>query len=189
MNDTKRVLIKISAILSIINAVAYLISAIVSFSSINEIAAATQAGVGYVESSIDITATVLVVAGVVMLIFAILSMIGGIFLLKCNSQNKLYIPGAVLTIIGAGGLSLSAILLYVSFAIKDDPGVMVTPSQQQNLTEQNLSEEKPISNEEKQKAKDAKLKSQMEILRNMKDKGEITQEEFKQLMFELLKKY
>ncbi len=68
--------------------------------------------------------------------------------------------------------------MYIAFALKDEPDVYAQPNtidvQPQPAQKSNISDEQ--------------IKSQMDVLREMKERGEISNEEFKEMMFELIKK-
>ena len=148
MNQTKQTLIRVSAIISIIEGASTFLYSLVSLSAFS--------GVGYV------------LLGVFSLLLGVCGVAGGALLLSNKGDRRSYIAGCTLVIIGAGGLSICAILLYIAFSIQDKPYVVVQP--------------------EPQPQNDAKIKEKMELLRQMRANGEITEEEFKQMMFELIKK-
>ena len=191
MNSTKQTLIKIAAILSIIEAIGLIISAVfVAFGfgiigEINDAIQSVEPGNGAYEPAIVLTKDMLIFLIVIMAIFAILALTGGILLLKSVSdpakfaeKRGKYVGGAVCTIIAACGFSIAAILLYISFGLKDEA---YEPSQKNG----EFVEVKP---EQTSSMSDEQIKSQMEVLREMKERGEITNEEFKEMMFELIKK-
>lgn len=191
MNRTKQILIKISGILSILEAVGLIIATIVTafgfgyIGVINDGLNQIDPGNGAWEPAVNLTAGVLVFIVIIEVIFATLALVGGILLLKSVSdpnmfKNKkgLYTGGAICTIIASGAIGLSAILLYISFALRDEPEVYAQP---------NTIDVQP-GQSQKSNMSDEQIKSQMDVLREMKERGEISNEEFKEMMFELIKK-
>ncbi len=174
MGSTKQTLRKISAILSIIDSVGMFIAGIFLLSSFGYFGMSST-GTGQVINSYNLSKTAIILMGVMLLILAICSLTGGILLIK-NKNRTQYAWGATLTIIGSGFVSLAAILLYISMALVDREYYYV---QEPPLTSERKSEEK---------MDDERLKRQIEVLRQMRLRGEITNDEFKEMMFELIKK-
>ena len=193
MNNAKRTLIKISGILAIIEAVGLFLSSIMfilgsSFmiellKSLQE--GATESGwdVSGTAAPTDIGVGIIIAIGIILLLFAVFALTGGILLLqsvsvpeKFTAKRKRFITGSVFTIIATGVVSIAAILLYVAFALKDEAPAQTAPAAQ------TVVDVKPESSNQ------APIKGQMEALREMRDKGEITEEEFKQMMLDLIKK-
>ena len=187
MNSTKINLIKASGILSIIGGVFTLVMSALSVFNTDYLGRVIS-GYGYMSYSagyaISITLCVLE------MLLGICSITGGSLLLKFISpknQNstkriKYYKCGCGLTIAGALGLSLATILLYISFGMKE-----TTANAYFNDSEVNSIQSNPATNAQQQQ-QDEHIKKQIEILRDMKAKGEISDEEFKAIMFDIIKK-
>lgn len=187
MNSTKTNLIKSSGILSIIGGFFTLVMSVLSVFNTDYLGRVIS-GYGYVSYSagyaISITLCVLEI------LLGICSMLGGLFLIKfllpkyqnSTKRIKYYKWGCGLTIAGALGLSLATILLYISFGMKE-----TTANAYFNDSEVNSIQSNPATNAQQQQ-QDENIKKQIEILRDMKAKGEITDEEFKTIMFDIIKK-
>ena len=187
MSSTKKTLIKASAIFSIISGVIVLLSVIVMISNFSYLGNLVT-GYGNVSSSTAYALNIVLISFETIL--AICSITGGSLLLKFISPKNqkspklasFYKAGCVLVIIGAMGLSLSALLLYISFGMKE-----TTANAYFNDSEVNSIQSNPATNAQQQQ-QDENIKKQIEILRDMKAKGEITDEEFKAIMFDIIKK-
>lgn len=191
MNNTKQVLIKISAILSIVEAVSLIIATIVTcfgfgyIGVINDALQQVEPGQGMIEPAITVTTGMLVLIIVLEVVFAALALTGGILLLKSISdpykfaeRKSKFMAGAICTIIASCAVSIASILLYITFTLPDETQIS-SPSSTIDVRP-TQSEKSNLSNEQ--------IKTQMDILREMKERGEISNEEFKEMMFDLIKK-
>lgn len=134
-----------------------------------------------VTADIAVLTNMIIAMGIVMFLLAIVNLVGGILLLCSVSSDKIeqrkgmFITGAVFTIIGSGAVGVSAILLYIAFALSDDPKPEVVPAPS-------------VQPQPKVEDGNEKIKNKLEILREMKQKGEITEQEFHDMVLDLLKK-
>ena len=89
---------------------------------------------------------------------------------KFESRRGLYVTGAVFTIL-SGPISLPSILYYVNFAIKDQIAIQQSPAQ---------------PSESKNDYDD--IEKKIKLLRELKDREEITKEEFRKRLSDMLDK-
>ena len=179
MNDTKRMLIKFSAIFGIIDSIAYFITAINIFLNVGYFGD-TKTGSGNIQgffnfSELDffILAGSLIVLGVFSLVGAVLLFISISDPVLFSQKKGIYISGCIFNIIGGTLLSLSNIFLYISFAFK---------------TVNNGSEEEFDPHKQNDSNDSLQLKEKIENLRKLKDNGEISEQEFTKKLFEILNK-
>ncbi len=92
------------------------------------------------------------------------------FSIANNQLNqKLYIAGAIFTIL-AGVISIPSILIYVSFGIKDIDNTTTSNENKNNSNEVDSIERK------------------IKLLRDLKNRKEISEEEFKRLLSDIIEK-
>ena len=181
MDKTKRTLILISGILSLIAGGGLLIALIVIATLgfpiyVNGVAVAGE--------SWEVSKTIFIV---VFSIEIILYSLAGTLLL-CSIANKgekfeqnkaMFRTGAVLTII-CGITSISAILLYIVFANDRSGGELISSNTSNGTV-------KEVDNNQVQQAKsDDELSKKIAQLRKLKEEGVITDEEFKALLKKLI---
>ncbi len=205
MNHAKKTLIKISGILANLESVELFISSIMFIlgsSFMVELLKAFQEGFeeNGIGTTIDADPTgvgvaIIIVIGVVLLAFAVFALTGGILLLqsvsdpnKFAAKRKRFITGSVFTIITTTPVSIASILLYVAFGLKDPVAAPAAPAPAQAESEQNVVDVKPEEPQAQTNSNSGQIKTQMEILREMKERGEISNDEFKQMMLDLIKK-
>lgn len=182
MNSTKRALIRASAIFAIISGVSSLLGFIIELCDFGYIGS-TSTGSGYLDGQ---TIQMIYIA-VLVLEFAlgICSLAGGVLLLKfCagNTKNPVarYKAGCALVIIGGLGLGLQSILLYIAFATS---GQRFEPE----FNEEKLHDDSYSQYGDGAGRESKSMESQLKILRDMKARGEITDEEFKKVMFDIIR--
>lgn len=181
MGSNKQLLIKISAIISIISSIGMLLSGITLLTDVGYFGQALT-GPGVADSNLNIGKGYIIGMGVAFILLSVSALVGGILLLKSlpfagktQKRRNMYITGCVFTIIGGLGLSLATIFLYVSFAFASS-----------NIEQSSQPQNDAMSNSGYNS--EDKLKHQLDALRSMRERGEITDEEFKKLMLELIKK-
>lgn len=182
MNKTKRTLLLISGILSLVEAGIILIllfnlNALLeyTFQSMKEVAVSGQISYEqFTEQEMQFIKTFLTI---LFSIYTLFTLLAGIFTLvsisdpqRFISRRGLYITGAVFTIL-SGPISISSILYYISFAIKE-----------QQLCQGNIQQETKPDNDYDQ------LERKIKLLRNLKEREEITPEEFRKRLTEMLDK-
>ncbi len=120
------------------------------------------------------------IIGYVCLAFGLSAFLGGFLLFislifyKSKSFKKLLIFASFFTIVGGAVLNLNALMLYLAISSNDDKGFTFEKSK-------NKIEEKKqavVSGE--------KLREQIVLLRKLRDEGEITDEEFRYMLSELI---
>ena len=182
MNKTKRTLLLVSGILSLVETFVLLIL-IFSINSlldnvvktIEETSISTQMPYEQItEQELQFIKTFL---KSLMIIYAFFTTLAGIFTLisisnpeKFESRRGLYVTGAVFTIL-SGPISLPSILYYVNFAIKDQIAIQQSPAQ-------------PSESKNDYDGIEKKIK----LLRELKDREEITKEEFRKRLSDMLDK-
>ena len=182
MNKTKRTLLLISGILSLVEAGIILILLFnlnsllnYAFKSMEQAFSAGQLPYEQItEQEMQFVKTFLTI---LFAIFTLFMLLAGIFTLvsvsdpqRFISRRGLYITGAVFTIL-SGPISISSILYYISFAIKE-----------QQLSQVNIQQKTKPDNDYDQ------LERKIKLLRNLKEREEITPEEFRKRLTEMLDK-
>lgn len=175
MNKTKRTLLMVSGILSLVEAAVFVIM-LFSINSLldrifqmaqDAVAVGAQGFEGLTEAELGLVKNFLTVMFVV---FAVTTTLAGIFTLvsisdpkKFQKKRGLYIAGAVFTIL-SGFLSISSILYYIAFTFKD--------------------------NEESEPAQpnEYDIERKVKLLRELKEREEITPEEFRKRLSDMLDK-
>ena len=186
MNNAKKTLLMVSGILSLIEGAGLILLTAFLESFLNGIIDTVVAtDPALTEQDIElIREQFQVMQGafqVILAIFAVIVVLAGIFtLIAVSDPNKferrkgLYVTGAVLTIL-AGPISISAILYYVSFALPDARNKQLPTPQ--------------IVDIQKDQTKNyAALKDDIQVLRQLKEDGIITEEEFKKKIMDMLDK-
>lgn len=183
MNKTKRTLLMVSGILSLVEAGILLIFLFSLntmldslFNSMQEIATSGQLPYEQLtEQELQFMKTFLTI---LVCVYAIFTTLAGIFTLsaisdpvKFQTRRGLYITGAVFTIL-SGPISVSSILFYISFAIKEQTPISNSTTA---ITQQ------PTNNYDD-------IERKIKLLRNLKEREEITQEEFRRRLTEMLDK-
>lgn len=182
MNSTKNNLVKASAIFAIISGVLSLVSFIFELCDFGYIGE-TVTGSGYLDGQIIQTVSIIIL--VLEFVTGLCSLAGGVLLLKSRMQNannsqKCYKVGCALTIIGGMGLGLQSILLYIAFATANQR--FEPEFHEEKLNDNSYAyTERPLSHENEN------IERQIKILRDMKAHGEITDEEFKKYMFDIIR--
>ena len=134
-------------------------------------------------------------------IFGLLSTLGGVFLLvsvkdpdKFAARKNLYWAGVIITILMGGLITFPSILLYVSLGFSDNEPAKPIANTNSAATGTSVnvgnipvyqSQHEVVQQPVQQNRTDMEIK--IDIIRDMKAKGEITEEEYKSLMFRLLK--
>lgn len=186
MNNAKKTLLMVSGILSLIEGAGLILLTAFLGSFLNAIIDTVVAtDPALTEQDIElIREQFQVMQGafqVILAIFAVIVVLAGIFtLIAVSDPNKferrkgLYVTGAVLTIL-AGPLSIPSILYYISFGLSNAPK-NEQPKQQ------------TIEMQEEQTKNYAALKDDIQVLRQLKEDGIITEEEFKKKIMNMLDK-
>lgn len=178
MNKTKRTLLLVSGILSFVGTFVLLIL-IFSINSLldNVVRTIEETSMPYEQITEQELQFIKTFLKSLMIIYAFFTTLAGIFTLisisnpeKFESRRGLYVTGAVFTIL-SGPISLPSILYYVNFAIKDQIAIQQSPAQ-------------PSENKNDYDDIEKKIK----LLRELKDREEITKEEFRKRLSDLLDK-
>ena len=188
MNQTKKTLVRVSGIFAIIDAVTLFISGVTLVTSTGYFGKALT-GLGMAVADINIAREVFIAMGAVFIVLSICSLAGGIILIKKTSPDKpfetssgAYKWGCALTIIGGMLLSIAAILLYISFAFKN------TTARELRSGEFNEAVLKydPIYDDAIETDED--VKKRLEVLRKMKQNGSLTDDECREMLFDIIDK-
>ncbi len=181
MNHSKRGLILASGIIVLVSAFISLLSGIIMF-----VASSYEEIIDY-EYSVSIVDPGMIAAGVISLLMAAFAIIGGVLLIvsvangnEFKNRQALFISGAVFTIIATGVVSVAAILLYIAFGLRN---VEKRPA----CETQNAQPRHVIVPASSKKYTPEQMKEYVGMLRDMKDKGEISIVEYRELVFELIK--
>lgn len=178
MNKTKRTLLLVSGILSLVETFVLLIL-IFSINSLldNVVKTIEEISMPYEQITEQELQFIKTFLKSLMIIYAFFTTLAGIFTLisisnpeKFESRRGLYVTGAVFTIL-SGPISLPSILYYVNFAIKDQIAIQQSPAQ---------------PSESKNDYDD--IEKKIKLLRELKDREEITKEEFRKRLSDLLDK-
>lgn len=175
MNKTKRNLIMAGAIVNLISTALSLTFSIIAYVNPNWYNA--YAGVSYVLTySVSLVYCILSfgvgIAGSIMLLYSIREK-GKHF----RTSQGLYIAGFVIVVLCGG--TISWVLLFISLFI---PDVVVMNTKSEIKQEEKEEEKKEQIKEQQLEEK----KQKIEELKKMRDNGEITEEEYKEKLFELL---
>lgn len=182
MNSTKSNLIKASAIFAMISGLSSMVSGFFEVFGMGYVGA-TLTGTGAYNGQ-NLQAIMIAIA-VIEIVLGMCSLFGGILLLKSRKDASVvslrrYKAGCTLVIIGGCGLGLQSILLYIAFATK---GSTFEPEFNDQAIEDDV---KPTSTSQPSESKNA-TEHQIKLLREMRDRGEISSEEFKEIMFDIIK--
>ena len=187
MNKTKRTLLLISGILSLVEAGIILILLFnlnsllnYAFKSMEQAFSTGQLPYEQItEQEMQFVKTFLTI---LFAIFTLFMLLAGIFTLvsisdpqRFISRRGLYITGAVFTIL-SGPISISSILYYISFAIKEPLPNQISASLE-NITDDSSANDNLDQ-----------LERKIKLLRNLKEREEITPEEFRKRLSDLLDK-
>lgn len=184
MNSTKSNLVKASAILAIISGISSLLSFIFEICDFGYVGE-TLTGSGYFDGQ---TTRAIVIAILVFdLVLGLCSLAGGVMLLKWRKQNSmssstLYKVGCGLVIAGGLGLGLQSILLYIAFASN---GQRFDPEFHEDTLNENGEHATYVQTSSRHESDS--IERQIKLLREMKERGEISDDEFKQMMFDLIR--
>ena len=122
------------------------------------------------------------------IILGIFSIIGGSLLINVTNSNKVfqtstkYKTGCAFTIIGGGLMSIACILLYISFFYKNQP------SNELRSGEFNSKAIYYDYGDDKSEQVDDSIKNKVSLLRELKNKGEINDQEFRDMLMDLIKR-
>lgn len=182
MNSTKSNLIKASAIFALISGVGNVLSAIFDLCDIGYVGE-TLTGFGSFDG--ELVRLIVIWVSIIELVLGLCSFVGGILLLKSRSQkvsnsSGLYKGGCALVIVGGLGLGLQSILLYIAFASN---GQRFEPE----FNDGYLNENSTSINQHPCDYKMCNVEEQIKLLRDMKQRGEISDDEFKKEMFDIIK--
>lgn len=186
MNSTKSNLVKASAIFAIISGVSSLLSFILELCDFGYVGE-TLTGSGYFDG--QTVRTLAIVILVFELIMGMCSLAGGVMLLKSRRQNspassKYYKVGCGLVIAGGLGLGLQSILLYIAFASN---GQRFEAEFHEDELNDNVSQNDRTYVQTSSRQASDSVERQIKLLREMKERGEITDDEFKQMMFDIIR--
>ena len=204
MNNSKKSLILAAGIIEMIGAVLMLFSAVL-FLTLNVEVFEEIFLKGYIESGIEVNAAAFKLALIILSAVEFVAYtISSILLLSSVRSNgtffkdskKLFIAGFVITIILSGAISLPSILLYCTFIYKDEINtgkkIIEMPKQVVSETEGGKSGiTRTIIGYKSLKDRgvitDAEYKGMViRYLRELKESGTITQEQFDQLLTKLI---
>ena len=189
MNQTKATLVKVSAIFAIIDAIGCIFAGIILATTTGYFGEALT-GMGMAIPNINISREAFIAMGVVIAIMGVLSLIGGILLLQVTGANKVfqtssakYKAGCALTIIGGGLVSIACLLLYISFCYKNTPSSELRSGEFNNEAIVYDYGDGSSAHES-----DEAVKRKIDVLRQLKNKGEINDQEFKDMLIEIIKR-
>ena len=189
MNQTKATLVKVSAIFAIIDAIGCIFAGIILATTTGYFGEALT-GMGMAIPNINIPREAFIAMGVVIAIMGVLSLIGGILLLQVTGANKVfqtssgkYKAGCALTIIGGGLVSIACLLLYISFCYKNVPSGELRSGEFNNEAIVYDYGDGSSAHES-----DEAVKRKINVLRQLKNKGEINDQEFKDMLIEIIKR-
>lgn len=189
MNQTKATLVKVSAIFAIIDAIGCIFAGIILATTTGYFGEALT-GMGMAIPGINIPREAFIAMGVVIAIMGVLSLIGGVLLLQVTGANKIfqtssgkYKAGCALTIIGGGLVSIACLLLYISFCYKNVPSSELRSGEFNN--EAMVYDYGDVSSAHES---DEAVKRKINVLRQLKNKGEISDQEFKDMLIEIIKR-
>lgn len=189
MNQTKATLVKVSAIFAIIDAIGCIFAGIILATTTGYFGEALT-GMGMAIPNINIPREAFIAMGVVIAIMGVLSLIGGILLLQVTGANKVfqtssgkYKAGCALTIIGGGLVSIACLLLYISFFYKNVPSSELRSGEFNNEAIVYDYGDGSSAHES-----DEAVKRKIDVLRQLKNKGEINDQEFKDMLIEIIKR-
>lgn len=172
MNSTRSNLVKISAIIAILSGALSVPLGIMGLLDMGYYGQ-TLTGLGYFNAKE--VYIINYISNIVAIVLGACSFIGAIILLKTrnyqsDSAHKFYKFGCGLVIFGGLGLGLQSIFLYAAFASqKNDYGY--APKTSKSMAQNNY---------------DNSFESRLRWLRDMRDRGEINEEEYSERMFDII---
>lgn len=193
MNPTKRTLIVAAGIFNLISAAIGIIGIILACTQIETLAQILQSG-GATLTKAEITLIYSLALGVSIGELALGVIAGSLLLISTRNKgihfekNKwVFWAGFILTVI-MGFTSIAAILLYISFGY-NNYAVSEFKEERANRTysdyDGTVFEETPAGNFSASANKEEGIKSKIDQLRELRDNGEITEEEFKKMLMKL----
>lgn len=120
-----------------------------------------------------------IIIGYTCLSFSIANFIGGVLMLVATRlyttkhQKNLVIASSVFTILGACALNLNAVALYLAYGTDDYVEIRQAKSAVK-------------TGKKKQQTQPENLRTSIQALRKMRDNGEITDDEFRYFLFDLI---
>ncbi len=187
MNQTKATLVKVSGIFAMIDAIGSIFAGLFLATSMGYFGE-TLTGYGMVIPNVNISREAYIAIGIVLIILGIFSIIGGSLLINVTNSNKVfqtstkYKTGCAFTIIGGGFMSIACILLYISFFYKNQP------SNELRSGEFNSKAIYYDYGDDKSEQVDDSIKNKVSLLRELKNKGEINDQEFRDMLMDLIKR-
>lgn len=188
MNQTKATLVRVGGIFAIIDAIGSIFSGVILATTTGYFGDALT-GSGMAIPNINIPREAYIAMGIALIVLGVFSLIGGILLLNVTSANKVfqtstkYKAGCAFTIIGGALLSIACILLYISFCYKNKPSSELRSGEIKSDAV-NYDHEENISAHESDDA----IKRKISVLRELKNKGEINDQEFRDMLMDLIKR-
>lgn len=179
MNSTKNNLIKASAIFAIISGISSILSGVIELCDLGYVGE-TLTGYGMFDG--EMLRAAVIIISVFEILLGACSLIGGVLLLrmtKAKNSRRTYKAGCTLVILGGLGIGFQSILLYIAFATNSQIGAA---EHQNDYVNNNTSSYTTHTSND-----NGIVERQIQLLRQMRDRGEINDEEFKKMMFDLIK--
>lgn len=185
MNTTKATLVRVSGIFAILDCFVSLITGIVLLTTTGYFGEALT-GSGMAFAPFNIPKEVFIAVGAVLVVLSVASIIGGILLLQVTGSGRVfknttakYRAGCALTIIGGAFFSVASLLLYISFFFKNQPAAELRSGEFNQHTE--YDDDNPYD-------EDYETKRKISLLRELKSKGAISDNQFKEMLLNVISK-